>query len=70
MKGLPLPVFFVLLICAGLAWWLNRYLQSFIQPRKSLARLLLYLLTGMVLVFGGVILAVRFILWVFPPAIK
>ena len=70
MKGIPLPVFLVLLIFTGIAWWFNRYLQLFIKPRKSLGRLFLYLLTGMLLVFAGVYGAVRLVLWLFPPAIK
>ncbi|MEO5592548.1 MAG: hypothetical protein ABIR15_11685 [Chitinophagaceae bacterium] len=70
MKNIPLPVFFILLSFMAFAWWCNRYLQLFIKPRASLARLLLYLLTGMLLVFGGVYGAVRVILWVFPPGLK
>jgi len=70
MKSISLPVFFILLIFMAFAWWCNRYLQLFIKPRASLVRLLLYLLAGMLLVFGGVYGAVRVILWVFPPGLK
>lgn len=69
MKSISLPIFFTLLVFVLVAWCCNYYLQLFIKPRKSLARLLLYLLSGMVLVFGGVYAAVRLILWVFPPGL-
>jgi len=70
MKNIPLPVFFILLLLAVIAWWGNRYLQLLIQPRSSLLRLLLYLLSGMLLVFLGVYAAVRLILWLFPHGLK
>ena len=70
MKNIPLPVFFILLLLAAIAWWGNRYLQLLIQPRSSLLRLLLYLLSGMLLVFVGVYAAVRLILWMFPHGLK
>lgn len=66
MKLIPIPVFFILLIFAGLAWWGNHYLQRLIQPRVSLGRLLLYLFCGMFLVFIGVYGTVRLILKLFP----
>ncbi|MEO6315897.1 MAG: hypothetical protein ABIU63_17900 [Chitinophagaceae bacterium] len=70
MKNIPLPVFFVLLVFMGIAWWLNGYLQAFIKPRSSLGRLFLYLLSGLLLVFAGVYASVRLILWVFPPRLQ
>jgi hypothetical protein len=70
MKNISLPVFFILLLFVVFAYWLNRYLQLLIKPRVSLGRLLLYLLSGLVLVFGAVFTAVRLILWVFPPTLK
>lgn len=70
MKIIPLPVFFILLLFAGLAWYANRYLQKWIQPRASLGRLFLYFLTGMLLVFVGVYGTVRLILWLFPKRLQ
>jgi len=70
MKNIPIPVFIILLVFMVVAWWLNGYLQRLIRPRVSLSRLLLYLLTGMLLVFAGVYAAVRLILWLFPPRLK
>jgi hypothetical protein len=67
MKNISFPVFFILLLCMALAWWMNRYLQLLIRPRDSFSRLMLYLLTGMAMVFAGVYVAVRVILWLFPP---
>jgi hypothetical protein len=70
MKNIPLPVFFVFLLFMAIAWWLNRYLQFIFRPRDSFVRLVLYLLTGMALVFAGVYAAVRLILWLFPPGLR
>jgi len=70
MKIIPLPVFFILLVFAGIAWWGNGYLQRLIQPRASLGRLFLYLLSGMLLVFAGVYGTVRLILWLFPKGVQ
>ena len=70
MKNISLPIFSILVLFMAFAWWLNRYLQLLMQPRKSFGRLLLYFLSCLVLIFSGVYAPVRLILWLFPPALK
>jgi len=70
MKLIPLPVFFILILLAGLAWWLNGYLQKLIRPRENFGRLLLYIASGFFMLFAGVYMAVRLILWLFPHGLK
>ena len=70
MKNIPLPVFLIILLFTVLVWLLNRYLQKLIKPRVSFGRLILYILSGFTLVFAGVYVTVRLILWLFPPALK
>jgi hypothetical protein len=70
MKNISLPVFFILLLFAFLAYLLNRYLQRLIKPRASFGRFLLYTGSGFALAFAAVFVAVRLILWLFPPALK
>ena len=70
MKNIPLPVFFILLFFMVIAWWCNRFLQKFIKPRESFGRLMLYLLSGFAFVFIAVYVAVRLVLWLFPPTLK
>jgi|GEM_PF-398924 len=65
--SIPLPVFLILLLFIAMAWYCNRFLQKIIKPRESLGRLFLYLLSGFAFVFVAVYMAVRIILWLFPP---
>jgi len=60
----------LLLILGSLipAYLLNKFLQKIIKPRQSLSRLLLYLLSGMLLVFFYTLLLVFIIKLIFPSA--
>ena len=60
----------LLIILASLvpAYLLNKYLQKILNPRKSLGRLIIYLLGGLLLVFVYTLLLVLLIKWIFPDA--
>ncbi len=70
MKQPSSVLFIVTLISVIPAYYLNRYLQKIIQPRQSFARLMVYLLSGLALVFIYTFLIVKVILWLFPPSLK
>jgi len=59
----------VLLIFLSLlpAWYINKWLQKIIQPRKSFALFLLYMLSVFALVFVYTFLVTYVILKLFPP---
>ena len=50
------------------AYYINRWLQKVLQPRRSLAHFLLYLLAALALVFLYTFLLVTIISFMFPPA--
>lgn len=70
MKQPSSVLFVVTLISVIPAYYLNRYLQKVIQPRQSFTRLMVYLLSGLALVFVYTFLIVKVILWLFPPSLK
>ncbi|MCZ2460262.1 MAG: hypothetical protein LC128_11650 [Chitinophagales bacterium] len=51
MKWKAILILFLILISLIPVYWLNKYSQKIIQPQKSLARLLLYLFSGVAFVF-------------------
>jgi MFS superfamily sulfate permease-like transporter len=67
MPLFPLSALWVFIPFALLAWLGNKWLQQWIQPRKTILRLFTYLGAGMLLLFAGVYLAVRLVLWLWPP---
>jgi hypothetical protein len=70
MKGIPLPVFFLLLLFGFFTWAIIRFLKRILKPRASLARLFLYILSGFALMLILVFAAERLILWWFPNPLK
>jgi hypothetical protein len=68
MKVKSILILLIIIISLIPAWSLNQYLQRIIEPRTSLSRLFIYLLSAMVLVFLYTTLLVLFIKWVFPNA--
>ena len=70
MKTRYLLIFLLILISIVPAYYINGYLQRVIKPRQSLFQLLLYFLSGFVLVFVYTNLIVRIILWLFPLPLK
>jgi hypothetical protein len=68
MKVKSILILLIIIISLIPAWSLNQYLQKIIEPRMSLSRLFLYLLSAMVLVFLYTTLLVLFIKWIFPNA--
>ena len=61
-------VLLVIMLSLVPAFYLNRWLQKIIQPRKSFLRLLLYILTAFVLVFLYTFVIVWCIAKLFPIA--
>jgi hypothetical protein len=61
-------VLLVIMLSLVPAFYLNRWLQKIIQPRKSFVRLLLYILTAFVLVFLYTFVIVWCIAKLFPIA--
>jgi len=70
MKNPSLLLFFVALLSVIPVYYFNRYLQRKLQPRQSFGRLMLYILSGFILVFAYTFLTVKVILWLFPPSLK
>ena len=62
----------LLIVIASLlpAWFFNRYMQAVIQPRRSFAQLLLYMLVMAAFVAGYTFLVVWVIMQIFPVAVK
>jgi hypothetical protein len=48
-------------------YYVNKWLQKVIQPRRSFGHFMLYLVACLVLVFAYTFLVVAIISWVFPP---
>lgn len=59
----------MLVIFASLipAWYLNRWLQKIVQPRRSFGQFMLYMLLCFVLVFAYTFLLTTVIFKLFPP---
>ncbi len=68
MKWKTVLIVFIILVSLFPVYFLNRYIQKMIQPRKSLARLLSYLFSGFALVFVYTFLLVLVIKKLFPGA--
>jgi len=63
----PLAALWVFIPLAILSWLGNKWLQQWIQPRKTLWRLFMYFGAAMLLLTAGVYVAVRLVLWIWPP---
>ena len=68
MKWKAIVILLIILISLIPLYSINKYLQKFLRPRESLARLFSYLLSGMLLVFLYTMLLVLLIKWVLPSA--
>jgi hypothetical protein len=68
MKWKALVILLIILASLIPLYSINKYLQNFLRPRESLARLFSYLLSGMLLVFLYTLLLVFLIKWMFPSA--
>ena len=68
MKWKAVIILLIIIVSLIPVYSINKYLQKILQPRKSLARLLLYLLSGMLLVFLYTLLLVLVIKGIFPKA--
>lgn len=66
MKGKAFLIVFIILVSLIPVYFLNKYFQKIIQPRKSFARLTLYLFSGFALVFICTFLVVFIIKKIFP----
>jgi len=66
MKIRSLLIFLVVCFSVGLAFYINKRLQKWIQPRKSLARLGFYIFSAFALVFIYAFLLVWAIAHIFP----
>lgn len=65
LKGILITLFLFLSLIP--AWYINRWLQGVIQPRKSFAQFLLYLLLCFALVFFYTFLVTFIIFKLLPP---
>lgn len=68
MRIRALIILLIILLSLMPIYSINRYLQKKIRPRESLQRLLLYLLSGLFLVFVYTFLLVLVIKKIFPGA--
>jgi hypothetical protein len=68
MKWKAIVILFIILAFLIPLYPLNTYLQKFLRPRESLARLFSYLLSAMLLVFLYTMLLVFLVKWMFPNA--
>jgi hypothetical protein len=66
MRARSLLILLIIVISLVPAWLFNRYMQQVIQPRKSFAQLLLYLLVILLFVAGYTFLLVWVITKIFP----
>jgi hypothetical protein len=66
MKWRSLVIYFIIVIALIPAWLFNRYAQKLIQPRRSFAQLLTYLLVILLFVAGYTFLVVWLITIIFP----
>jgi hypothetical protein len=70
MRYRSLVILFILLISLAPAFYVNRVLQKKINPRRSLGRLLAYMLSALFFVFIYTFLMVMLILHLFPVPMK
>jgi hypothetical protein len=68
MKWKAIVILLIILASLIPLYSINKYLQKFLRPRDSLARLFSYLLSGMLLVFLYTLFLVFLIKWMFPSA--
>jgi len=68
MRYKAIVILLIILVSLVPAYLLNKYLQKILNPRKSLGRLIIYLLGGLLLVFVYTLLLVFLIKWIFPNA--
>jgi hypothetical protein len=66
MRVRSLLILLIIVVSLIPAWLFNRYMQRVIQPRRSFAQLLLYLLVIFVFVAGYTFLLVWLITKIFP----
>lgn len=65
LKGILITL--IILVSLIPAWHLNKFLQKIIQPRKSFAQLIFYMLVCFALVFFYTFLITVVIFKLFPP---
>jgi hypothetical protein len=70
MRTRSLVILLILVGSVAPAYYINNYLQRIIAPRQSFTRLLLYLLSGFVLVFVYTFLVIWIISRLFPLPLK
>jgi hypothetical protein len=68
MKWKAIIIILIILVSLFPVYLINKYLQRIIKPRNSLGQLFLYLLSGLVLIFGYTFLLVLIIKKLFPGA--
>jgi hypothetical protein len=68
MRWKAIVILLIILISLIPLYSINKYLQRIINPRNSIGQLFLYMLSGMLLVFGYTFLLVLFIKWLYPSA--
>jgi hypothetical protein len=66
MKLRSVTILVIILASLAGAFYINLLLKRLVNPRKSLARLFLYIITGFALVFGYTFLVVWLIAHIFP----
>jgi hypothetical protein len=66
MKARSLLILLIIVVSLIPAWLFNRYIQKVIQPRRSFAQLLLYMLVIFLFVAGYTFLIVWLITKIFP----
>jgi hypothetical protein len=70
MKFRSILIFIFILISLPPAFYVNKILKNFLQPKKTLARLLLYVMLAFALVFIYTFFWVWIILHLFPVQMK
>ena len=68
MKLKAIIILFIIITSLLPIYSINKYLQKIIRPRESLQRLLLYMFSGMLLIFLYTLLLVFVIKLLFPKA--
>jgi hypothetical protein len=68
MKLKALAILFIILVSLVPVYLFNKYLQKKIRPRESMGRLILYMLSGFLLIFVYTFLVVLVIGKLFPDA--
>ena len=70
MRSRYLLILLIVIVSLLPAWFFNRYMQAVIQPRQSVAQLLLYMLVMAAFVTGYTFLVVWVIMQIFPVMVK